>query len=55
LNICGHCAAEHEFAFNCNKVIGVFFVPKTTNNLLHQLFFSDLCTCTTIIRWSQIS
>ena len=53
LNICGDYAAEHEIAFNCNKTSGVFFVPRSINNLVHQML-SELCTCTVI--WpSQIS
>jgi len=42
LNICGDHPAENVIAFNCNKVIGVFFVPKNINNLLHQMFFSTV-------------
>ena len=28
LNICGDYDAEHEIAFNCNKIFGVLFCPK---------------------------
>jgi len=32
-------AAEHEIAFKCNITIGVFFAPKSVNNLFHRMFF----------------
>jgi len=38
-NICGDYAAEHEIIFNCNQTVGVLFVPKGFNNLLHRMFF----------------
>jgi len=39
MNKCGGYAVEYEIAFDCNKTIGVLFVPKSINNLLHRMFF----------------
>ena len=56
LDICGDYAAEREIPFNCNETLGeFFFVQKSINNLLHQIFLRMVYMYNFLTMWNTFA